>query len=92
MTNTLIAAVCNYTSAASALAAAVLWYRSATVRIPHEDKPGPDGWHPAAIVVDESDFIKTAMSQALWSKRAAYAAALAALFQGVALLVASCTA
>jgi hypothetical protein len=45
----------------------------------------------AAIVVDNNDFIKTAMSQALWSKRAAYAAALAALFQGVALLASSCS-
>lgn len=86
MTNITVAATCNFASAAFAFVAVVLWYRSATVQVPHEDKPGTDGWHSAAIVVDGSNFINTAISQALWSKRAAYAAALAALFQGVELL------
>ena len=90
MTATSITTVCNISSAVFALAAAVLWYRSATVQVPHEEKPDADGMYPAAIVVDDNDFIKTAMRQALWSKRAAYAAALAALFQGVASLATSC--
>ena len=91
MTTTTIATLCNLSSAAFAFAAAVLWYRSATVQVAHEDKPGPNGMFFAAIVVDNNDFIKTAMSQGLWSKRTAYATALAALFQGVALLASSCS-
>lgn len=89
MNTATIATACNFASALFAIVAAFLWYRSAIVQVPHKDKPGPDGWHSAAIVVDSNDFIKTASSQALWSKRAAFAAALAALFQGIALLVPS---
>ena len=88
MTSTTAIMLLNFLAALFALAAAYLWHRSATVQVPHEDKPGPGGIYSAAIIVgDNTDFIGTTIAQALWSKRGAYAAAGAALFQGTALLI-----
>jgi len=78
---------CNFASAIFALIAAFLWYRSATVQVPHDDTPNADGWQDASIQVGTSDFIATATEQALWSKRAAFSAAVAAFFQGLAMIV-----
>lgn len=80
----------NLGAALFALIAACLWYRSATVQVPHNDEPDSSGLYPAAIIVGENtDFIGTAFAQSTWSKRAAFAAAIAAALQSLALLVQS---
>ena len=80
----------NLGAALSAFIAAVLWHRSATVQVPYKDEPDASGIHSAAIIVGKNtDFIGTAITQSSWSKRAAYAAAIAAALQGLALLLQS---
>jgi hypothetical protein len=88
----MLKAAINLVSALAAFAAAHMWYKSAAVNVPHEDKPNPRGVYPAAIVVDENDFVATAFAQARWNKRGAFAAAIAALLQGIVLLLPSGTA
>jgi len=76
----------NLGAALSAFIAAILWHRSATVLVPYKDEADANGIHSAAIIVGKNtDFIGTAIAQSLWSKRAAYAAAIAAALQGIAL-------
>ena len=83
----------NFLSALAAFAAAFLWHRSATVQIPHKEEADENGMYSAAIVVgDNTDFISTAFAQSTWSRRGAYAAAVAALFPGIALLLQSAAA
>ena len=80
----------NFLSALAAFAAAFLWHRSATIQIPHKEEADENGMYSAAIVVgNNTDFISTAFAQSTWSRRGAYAAAVAALFQGIALLLQS---
>ena len=73
----------NYASALSALVAAALWYLSATAKVPPNNQPDKDGWIPASIEVDGSDFIASAVKQQQLSRKGAYAAAIAALCQGL---------
>jgi len=79
----------SFASAIAAFAAAVLWYRASTVQVPQLDHTEPDGIAPAAIDVDGSDFVASAIAQARWNTRGAVAAAIAALLQGIVLLLAS---
>jgi len=75
----------NVIAALFALIAAFLWYKSATIQVPHQDEPDESGLHSAAIITrGNTDFLQTAVTQSIWSKRAAIAAALAALFQSAA--------
>ena len=79
---------CNVISALAAIAAAALWYRSATVTVPHDpDKRDEDGTYPASISVNGTDFLYTAVEQTRWNRLAAIAASVAALTQAVALLL-----
>ena len=80
--------VLNVTSALAAYVAAMLWYKSAAVKVPYKDEPGADGISQASIVVDSNDFIATAIASSMWSKRAAYASALAAFLQASAMAAA----
>ena len=80
--------VLNITSAIAAYIAAMLWYKSAVVKVPYKDEPGADGFSQAGIIVDGNDFIATAIASSTWSKRAAYAAALAAFLQATAMAAA----
>lgn len=80
--------VLNIGSALSAYAAAMLWYKSATVKIPYKEDSGADGFSQASIIVDGNDFIATAIESNSWSKRAAYVAALAAFLQATAMAAA----
>jgi hypothetical protein len=83
----------NYASALSAFVAAVLWYVSATIQVPRDDKPDSDGWVKASISVDGNDFIASAIAQQKWGRRGAFAAALAAFTQGLSIgLAALCAA
>jgi hypothetical protein len=77
-------AVCSWLSAILAFVAALLWFKSATVRVPFPRPPqieGPD------MVVNGLSFVGTATAQTTWSRRAAMAAAAAAIFQGIATLL-----
>ena len=80
----------NILAALAALTAAFLWHRSATVQVPHRDEPDANGIYSAAIIIgDNIDFVSTAVAQSTWSKRGAYAAAVAAFLQAAALIVQS---
>lgn len=79
-----IGIACNGLAALFALAAAVLWYISATVKV--LDHPGGTG-NPE-IVVNGTLFISTAIKQSAWSRRAAYTAAAAAFFQACGMVAA----
>lgn len=80
--------VFNCIAALAAGIAALLWHRSATVKIGADPPPRhKDGGFAAQIRVDDYDFIATAVEQTRWSRRAAVAAALAAAFQAVALVL-----
>jgi hypothetical protein len=73
-----------------ALVAAFLWYKSSVVRVkPTLTNPGELA--SARIVVSEDqkdlDFIATTRVQARWSKWAAVAACISAIFQEIALLL-----
>jgi hypothetical protein len=84
MTAANYAALSNIFSMVFAYAAALLWYVSAAVKV----KILPEGQshgHPE-IDVNGIAFIASATRQARWSRRAAMAAATAALFQGFAIL------
>lgn len=77
-------AVCSWLSAILAFVAALLWFKSATVRVPLPppgEAKGPD------MVVDGHSFVGTVTAQTTWSRRAAVAAAVAAIFQGIAVLL-----
>jgi hypothetical protein len=75
---------CNGLAALFALAAALLWYRSATLKV--LDHPGCTGI--PEIVVNGTLFISTAIERSIWSRRTTYLAAAAALFQAFGLVAA----
>ena len=82
----------NCISALGAFVAAIFWYFSATASVPPNNQPDSDGWIQGGIEVDGKDFIASALAQQNWSRRGAYAAALAALCQGIAMGLAAVTA
>jgi len=77
----------NLLSAAFAFLAALLWLVSATVQVNHKEKVDAEGWIEASITSDGNDVIESGKLQQKWSRRGAYAAAVAAALQGVALLL-----
>jgi hypothetical protein len=80
--------VLNWLAALVAVIAALLWLRSATVKIPANPPPRDEsGVFAALITLNDSDFIATAVQQARWNKWAAFAAAIAAACQAVALML-----
>ena len=86
--------ILDITAAVSAIVAAGLWFWSTKVAVKYQPHPDKDGTTQAAIIVgtdegSDTDFIRTAYAQAMWSKRAAIAASISALCQGVALLIPS---
>lgn len=76
-----LATIANVVAMVSAFVAATFWYKSAVVKVPM--KPGGTG-NPE-LLVDGYAFVSTAKAQTLWSRRAAIAASIAAMFQGVGL-------
>lgn len=81
-------AVLNASSAVSAFIAAALWFRSATVAVPHDaGHLDPDDWAPAAITRDGAkgkasiDVLATAQEANRWNAYAAFTAAIAAVLQ-----------
>ena len=76
---------CSWLSAFLAIVAAVLWYVSSKVRVLSPSKEGIKG--PDMILEGRYSLVGTAAAQARWSSRAAVAAAAAAIFQGIAVLL-----
>ena len=82
--------VLNVISAISALVAAGLWFQSARVKVSAtqtENQRNEDGTFPARIIANDSDFIATAFEQVRWSRWAALAAGIAALWQAVVTMI-----
>lgn len=77
----IIATIANVIAMVSAIVAAALWYKSGVVKVPMI----PGGTGNPELLVDGYAFVSTAKAQTLWSRRAAIAASIAALFQGVGL-------
>ena len=80
--------ILNILSALAAVAAAILWFRSATITVAANMELDEHGFS-GSVIGDGSgnDAIKTALEQSRWSKKAAIAAGMAALLQaGVALM------
>ena len=78
----------NWIAALVAVIAALLWFRSATVKIPANPPPSDEaGMSAAQITVNDSDFISTAVQQTRWNKWSAVAAGIAAACQAVALML-----
>ena len=76
----------NALSAGFALVAAVMWLLSATLQSKAQEKIGPHGWTEASLVSDGFDVIESGKVQQKWSRKGAYAAAIAAVFQALAAL------
>lgn len=72
--------VLNVIVSVAALAAGLLWWKSAMVKVPH--RPGL-----GAMTIGDTDVMETARAQSKWSARAAIAATVAALVQAVAVLL-----
>lgn len=79
----IVAVSSNIIAALFALAAAALWYKSAKVRV----ALSTGGTGNPEMVVDGYAFVATTKEQAVWSRRAAVAAAIAAFFQAAGLIV-----
>lgn len=84
--------ILNILSAIAALCAAVLWFMSTRVSVPHREPEPKDGWKPATISVDYGDgkYINpfaTGVLQAKWNRWAALAASAAALLQAAATMM-----
>lgn len=78
----------NFISAVAALGAAIMWAYSAKLRIQFDESEVPKDFGSIALIDDDnSDILKTLNAQSLWSARAAYMAAVAALCQGIGLLL-----
>ena len=81
--------VLNWCSIAFGLLAAFLWYIASVVRVkPLEPVPGDDGYAPSSITVDDRDLSGTLRRQARFNAAAALCAAMAAVLQASAELIA----
>ena len=81
-------ATANFLSAFFAFIAAYLWWRSASVRVSADDKTSADAL--SMIYRDakgQVDLVGTTKRASEWNAWAAKAAAMAALLQGVGLLI-----
>lgn len=78
--------ILTFASAFLALLAALLWYKASTASVAHDQNSGE-----AAITWGDGesrvDLIRTAQLQAVWNRRAAVAASLAACAQAVLMLM-----
>jgi len=80
----------DWMAAVGALIAGLLWVQSARVKVSAaqtENEQDADGTFPARILVGGGDFIATAIEQARWNQKAAFAAALAAVCQAVGMMI-----
>jgi len=78
----------NMLSVTFAFAAAASWFYSAKVRVkPVEDERDEHEMRPATVTVDGADVFKSLRAQSKWSAIAALLAGVAAVLQGMALLL-----
>jgi hypothetical protein len=80
----------DWMAAVGALIAGLLWVQSARVKVlasQTENERNADGTFSARILVGGSDFIATAIEQARWNQKAAFAAAFAAACQAVGMMI-----
>lgn len=82
----------NIAAAVAALVAAGLWWKASTVVVRPTEETDRDGWQSAQITVDHEstgpfDPFLTGIKQSQMNKWAAIAASLAALLQGIGLLL-----
>jgi hypothetical protein len=80
----------DWMAAVGALIAGLLWIQSARVKVlasQTENERDADGTFPVRITVGSGDFVATAIEQARWNQKAAFAAALAAVFQAVGMMI-----
>ncbi len=82
---TILKAILNIFSAIAAIIAAFFWFKSTLVRIPYSE----EAEETLAIVKDNIDLIATGDRQNIWNRYAALAASVAALTQGISLLIAT---
>lgn len=82
MCTAIIATTSNIIAIVAAFIAALFWYKSAIVKI----SPRESGTGNPEIIVDGYAFISTVEAQSILSRKAAFAAALAALFQSFGLI------
>lgn len=85
-------AVANMVAAVAALIAAVLWYRASVVIVRPQESQDRDGWESAQLIVEHEktgpfDPFLTNIEQSRLNKWAAAAASVAALLQGIVLLI-----
>ncbi|MCX4177693.1 MULTISPECIES: hypothetical protein [Paraburkholderia] len=83
----------NIVSAVAAFTAAGLWFWSTRVEVEYVEPTAVEGWIPGSITFDKDngtriDPFATGVEQARWSRWAALAASAAALFQGIAAILA----
>lgn len=78
----------NVASAIAACTAAGLWWKSAAVKVPYDEKI-PSGLNVDCLIDlnDGTDFLRTVIASALWSKRAAFAAGVSAAIQAAAAML-----
>tara|TARA_R110002096_G_scaffold48836_5_gene129210 strand:- start:678 stop:944 length:267 start_codon:yes stop_codon:yes gene_type:complete len=81
--------IVSIVAAVFAFAAALLWFKSTVVKVPPNEKPNENGIIEASITSDGADVIATARKQNHWNKLGALAASIAALAQGISLLIPS---
>lgn len=77
----------NVVSAVGTLLAAFFWFRSATVSLPAEDRPDENGMIQGSVSINGVDVSRTFIAQGKLGKKGAMAAALAALAQGLAIVI-----
>ena len=80
--------ILNFACAIAALVAAGLWYKSSVVTVKvNEEATDEHGMKPFTMSEGDVDILQTAKEQTKWSKRAALAAFVSAVFQGGAILI-----
>jgi hypothetical protein len=84
--------ILDWMAAVGALIAGLLWVKSARVKVSAsqtENEQDAYGMFPARITVGGDDFFATAIEQARWNQKAAFAAAFAAFCQAVGMMIPS---
>ncbi len=86
-----IKTILNFSAAVAALVASLMWWRASTVLIRPRTRDD-DGWSGGQVIVSHEKFgafdpFETGVAQSKWNAWAAMAASVAAVLQGVVLLI-----
>jgi hypothetical protein len=77
--------ILNVVAGTAGIIAAILWITSTGVTVKENKESGWD--QGATLTLDGADVIRTAKEQTRWSRKAAFAAAIAAFAQAAALFI-----